>query len=53
MYGLKKPPRDWYGRIDSFLMSLGFTKRKDDSNLYFKVMNDDPVILILYVDELF
>jgi hypothetical protein len=32
---------------------LGFTKSKADSNLYFKVMNDEPVILLLYVDDLF
>jgi hypothetical protein len=53
MYGLKQYPRAWYGRIDSFPTSLGFTKSKFDSNLYFKVMNDEPVILLLYVDELF
>jgi hypothetical protein len=53
LYGLKQAPRAWYGRIDSFLMSLGFTKSKVDSNLYFKVMNDEPVILLLYVDDLF
>jgi hypothetical protein len=40
-------------RIDSFLTSLGFTKSKVDSNLYLKVMNDEPVILLLYVDDLF
>jgi hypothetical protein len=27
MYGLEQAPRDWYGRIDSFLTSLGFTKK--------------------------
>jgi hypothetical protein len=32
---------------------LGFTKSKAYSNLYFKVMNDEPLILLLYVDELF
>jgi hypothetical protein len=53
LYGLKQAPRAWYGRIDSFLTSLGFTKSKGDSNLYFKVMNDDHVILLLYVDDLF
>ena len=53
LYGLKQAPRGWYGRIDSFLTSLGFTKSKVDSNLYFKVMNDEPVILLLYVDDLF
>jgi hypothetical protein len=53
MYGLKQAPRSWYGRIDSFLTSLGFTKSKEDSNLYFNVMNDEPVIFMLYVDDLF
>jgi hypothetical protein len=53
LYGLKQAPRAWYGRIDSFLTSLGFTKSKVDSNLYFKVMNDESVILLLYVDDLF
>jgi hypothetical protein len=53
LYGLKQVTRAWYGLIDHFLTSLGFTKRKVDSNLYFKVMNDDPFILLLYVDDLF
>jgi hypothetical protein len=53
LYGLKQDPRAWYGCIDSFLMSLGFTKSKADSNIYFKIMNNEPVILLLYVDELF
>jgi hypothetical protein len=49
----KQAPRAWYGRIDSFLTSLGFTKSKADSNLYFKVMDDEPLMLLLYVDDLF
>ena len=53
VYGLKQAPRAWYGRIDSFLTSLGFTKSKVDPNLYMKVMDDEPVILLLYVDDLF
>jgi hypothetical protein len=53
LYGLKQAPRAWYGRIDSFLTSLGFTKSKANSNLYFKVMNDEPVILLMYVDDFF
>jgi hypothetical protein len=53
LYGLKQAPRDWYGRINNFLTSLGFTKSKAYSNLYFKVMNAEPVILLLYVDDLF
>ena len=53
LYGLKQTPRAWYGRINSFLTSLGSTKSKADSNLYFKIMNNEPVILLLYVDDLF
>ena len=45
-------PRTWYGRIDSFLMSLGFTKSKADPNLYSKV-EDGMQVILLYVDDLF
>jgi hypothetical protein len=34
-------------------MSLGFTKSKADPNLYYKVEDSGPVILLLYVDDLF
>jgi hypothetical protein len=53
VYGFKQAPRAWYGRIDSFLTSLGFTKSKVGSNLYFKFMNDEHVIFLLYLDDLF
>jgi hypothetical protein len=52
VYKMKQSPRAWYHRNDSFLTSLDFTKSKTHSNLYFKVMNDEPVILfLLYVDD--
>ena len=47
LYELKQAPRAWYGWIDSFLTILGFTKSKEDSNLYFKIMDNEPVILLL------
>ena len=53
LYGLKHAPRTWYDMMDSFLMSQGFTKNKADSNLYFKVEDRRPVMLLLYVDDLF
>jgi hypothetical protein len=49
---LKQAPRTWAGLI-VFLMSLGFTKSRVDPNLYFNIENDGPIILMLYVDELF
>src|SRR6266849_2014089 len=53
LYSLKQAPRTWYDIIDKFLSSLGFTKSKADSNLYYKVEDVNPVILLLYVDDLF
>jgi hypothetical protein len=53
LYGLKQAPRAWYARIDGYLQSLGFSKSIVDSNLYFKVEENHPLILVLYVDDLF
>jgi hypothetical protein len=49
LYRLKQAPKTWYGHIDSFLTSLGFTKSKANSNLYFKIMNNEPVILHMWM----
>ena len=38
LYGLKQAPRAWYGKIDSFLTSMGFTKSKVDPKM--KIMDD-------------
>eukprot|EP00253_Pinus_taeda_P012905 PITA_12905 len=53
LYELKQAPRAWYKRIDSYFMKLGFTRSEVDLNLYFKVEDDKPLILVLYVDDLF
>ena len=53
MYALKQAPRAWYGRINGFLVRLGFTKSDADSNMYYKVVEGDTLILVLYVDDLF
>ena len=53
LYGLKQAPKPWYDRIDSFLTSLGFTNSNADSNLYYKVEEGNPMILLLYLDDLF
>ena len=42
-----------YDRMDRLLMALGFTKSKADSNLCFKVEGGRPVMLMLYVNDLF
>ena len=34
-------------------MSMGFSKSKIDPNFSYKVVEDEPIILLLYVDDLF
>ena len=53
LYGLKQAPRAWYSMIDIYLQRLSFTKSDANSNLYFKVVWNLPLILVLYVDDLF
>ena len=53
LYGLKQEPMTWYDMMDNFLIILEFTKGKVDSNLYFKVEEGIPVMLLLYVNDLF
>ena len=38
--------------MEKLVMPLGFTESKEDSNLYFKVEGDIPVMILLYVDDL-
>jgi hypothetical protein len=54
LYGLKHAPQAWYARIQyGHLMSLGFSKSVVDPNLYYKTVNGESLILVLYVDDLF
>jgi hypothetical protein len=53
LYGLKQAPRAWYSRIDTYLQQMGFEKSEADPNLYYIVVGEDPLILVLYVDDLF
>jgi hypothetical protein len=53
LYGLKQDSRSWYARMHNYLTRLGFSKSHADPNLYYKVVDNAPVILLLYVDDLF
>ena len=39
--------------MDGFLHNLRFSKSTANSNLYFKVVHNHILILVLYVDDLF
>jgi hypothetical protein len=52
LYGLKQAPRAWYSRIDDYLTGSGFQKSLSEATLYVKRINDDVLIISLYVDDL-
>eukprot|EP00253_Pinus_taeda_P004435 PITA_04435 len=53
LYGLKQAPRAWHGRINGYLQKMGIAKSDTDPNLYYLVVDNEPLILVLYVDDLF
>ena len=43
----------WYDERDSLRVTLDFTERKEDSNLFLKVEGGRSMMLLLYVNNLF
>jgi hypothetical protein len=52
LYGLKQSPRMWYQKFDTCMLGLGFTRSKEDHCVYFKLIGDDLIYLVLYVDDM-
>ena len=53
LYGLKQAPRAWCGRINSYLQNMGFVKSDADRNLYYLLVEDERLVLVLYIDDMF
>ncbi|KAG8478019.1 hypothetical protein CXB51_027833 [Gossypium anomalum] len=53
LYGLKRSPRQWYKRFDSFMTSHDSKRSSLDTCVYFKKNSDGSfVYLLLYVDDM-
>ena len=52
LYGLKQSPRMWYQKFDTFIWGLGFTRSKEHHCVYFKLIGDCVIYLVLYVDDI-
>ena len=42
----------WYQKFDTFIWGLGFTRSKADRYVYFKLIVDSVIYLVLYVDDM-
>jgi hypothetical protein len=52
LYGLKQSPRMWYRKFDTYMLGRGFTISKEDHCVYFKLIGDHLIYLVLYVDAM-
>ena len=52
MYGLKQSPRMWYQKFDTYIQGLGFIRSKENHCVYFKLIGDCVIYLVLYVDDM-
>jgi hypothetical protein len=53
MYRLKQSLRMWYQKIDTCMLGLGFTRSKSNHCVYFKLIGEYLIYLVLHVDDMF
>jgi len=52
LYGLKQVPKQWHAKINETLLVDGFSSNDANRCVYRKSVNDDHVIICLYVDDM-
>jgi hypothetical protein len=52
LYRIKQSPMMQYTKIDTYMLGLGFKRIKEDHCLYFKLIGDHLIYLVLYVDNM-
>jgi hypothetical protein len=52
IYGLKQAPRDWYARLRSKLIDLGFKASKSDTSLFIYQKSRVTIYMLIYVDDI-
>ena len=53
LYSLKQVPRAWYERLSTFLILNDFVKGKVDTTLFTKHVDNNILIVQIYVDIIF
>ena len=53
LYGLKQALRQWYKKLDSFMVEHGYDRTASDHCVFVKKFSDGEVIIfLLYVDDM-
>ena len=51
IYGLKQAVLQWNKQLHESLLEMGFTHSLSDPGTYFKIISQDIIILLVYVDD--
>ena len=52
LYGLKQAPKQWHEKFDNVMLTHGYVINGADKCIYSKFINNEGVIICLYVDDL-
>lgn len=52
LYGLKQASRQWYSKLSTALISLGYSQSTADHSLFTKLHNTQFTALLVYVDDI-
>ncbi len=52
LYGLKQAPKQWHEKLDQVLWKDNFSSVEVDKCVYTKMVDNDYVIICLYVDDM-
>ena len=52
LYGLKQANREWFAKLSSFLLSMGYTQSMNDHSLFINSSEESFTSLLVYVDDI-
>ena len=53
LYGLRQAPRAWNNKLNQILKELKFEKCSKEPSVYRKMVRENFLLVLVYVDELF